>query len=183
MGQRPQSPDSQDCGASLSSVVAVMNSVVDRLDAVSTRLSRYGQVPDGLGTQGKAFVEGIWTTARDLANEELVELRKAQDVTNAEHRRSLADAEDLIVHLEDRAMRAEELCAEKEEEIDALRAALSEKDVRIEKLTTKVETLEGVVGALTPRTDDKTAGKPCARTTRGVGVSDEGPETGEMFPE
>jgi chromosome segregation ATPase len=183
MGQRLQSPDNLDFGASLSSVVAVMNGVVDRLDAVSTRLSRYGEVPEELGTQGRAFVEGIWTTARDLANEELVELRKAQDVTNAEHRRSLADAEDLIVYLEGRAMRAEELCADKDEEIAALRAALSEKDMRIEKLTTKVETLEGVVGALTPRMHDKTAGKSCARTTRDGGMSDEGPETGALFPE
>lgn len=135
-------------GGSLRDINDSMKRVKPAMEAIQTRLSALPETPEELRQQAAALAEAMWAFAKETANKEIADLRRAQDLRDEESRQGMASLEEALGEVEterdaeaERARAAEARVAQQAEailghlrEIEALKVRLDERSAILAQL-------------------------------------------------
>ncbi|MGB3626009.1 MAG: DNA-binding protein [Henriciella sp.] len=159
-----------------------VRAVKQRLLATETRLANTPEIPDELRLIHEQQLKEMWTKARALQNDEIVDLRRSQAAKDERHRNDMAEAQEVIAIVEagrngecKRADEAEATVIELQEKLNVAEKALAEANARLAER----ESLFAMLSSMQRPADDGQTGSKEAKPTRSARKSDE-PETGDL---
>lgn len=144
-GRFPTRPELRQAikGGSFGPICKSANRVENRLRAEQARMATLPDMPDDLRLQGETALKQFWATAKEHANADLADLRQAQRARDEDHRRLLAETE--------------EVAAELERERDAEAARADAAEAWTKKLEDELAALHDENNALHARLDERQA--------------------------
>ncbi|MDD9746055.1 MAG: DNA-binding protein [Parvibaculaceae bacterium] len=112
--------------------------VKSRLMAIETKLANMPEMPEELRLAHEQMLKDLWTRTRDLQNDEIVNLRRAQAAKDESHREEIREMQEVIETLEAdrdtqaaRAATAEAVCVELQARIEATTTDLAAAHARL----------------------------------------------------
>lgn len=112
----------------------------DKILATETRLANMPEMPDELRLAHDQALKDIWAKARGFQQAEIADLKRGQEVKDAQHREERVETLTIIAELEaalvaatERAEAAEALAAGRGDELSAALASLASAQARLEE--------------------------------------------------
>jgi DNA repair exonuclease SbcCD ATPase subunit len=154
----------------------VRRKVVERLQAVDTRLSQMPEIPEELRLANEEALKAMWAKTRELQNDEIVDLKRLMQARQEEHRTATQDLEAIIASLEGNLDEARAKASDDEKTIEALRADLEDVTGRLNDADARLAERENLMHMLKDFMSDSDGGQEKPARKRQSNKASDDPE-------